>query len=90
MELLKEVLNEESLENTKKTFEKIIETDLIEQFQEKLVFDLEVNAEVKEKVAPMDATFLIRSLENVLKKVNEMEIQEKLGVKFNYILGRIK
>lgn len=29
MELLKEVLNEESLENTKKTFEKIIETDLI-------------------------------------------------------------
>ena len=49
-----------------------------------------MNAEVKEKVAPMDATFLIRSLENVLKKVKEMETQEKLAVKFNYILGRIK
>lgn len=32
IELLKEVLKEESLENTKKIFERIIETDLIEQF----------------------------------------------------------
>lgn len=49
-----------------------------------------MNAEVKEKVVSLDAAFLIRSLENVLKKVNEMETQEKLGIKFNYILGRIK
>lgn len=49
-----------------------------------------MNAEIKEKVMPTDTAFLIRSLENVLKKVNEMETQEKLGIKFNYILGRVK